>query len=336
MNKEPIFQVKRLSKQYEKGQRYAVQKVSFELYEGEFLTIVGESGSGKTTLLKMLAGRLDMTQGQIMFEGELILGPSYQLMVGLKEVKLVNQDFELFPYHTVEEVLEYEIRLWDEKEKGKQIRRLLRMVGLYKDRKRKAITLSGGMQQRLAIARALVSEPKVILFDEPFSQLDAPRRLELRKLIKEVVLELETSVIFVTHDINDTLPLSDRIIVFKEGKIEQVDTPYEIYHTPKNEYVARLFDEGVYLEAKEAGEWLQKLGDEFVEIEQRNVFLRPEIISPSKKSSIKAKISKKEFYGSYYRYELDLCGKTLTMKCLYFIDEDEINIEIHRDKIIFI
>ena len=217
------------------------RNVSFELGVGEIIGIVGNSGAGKTTLLKLIAGLLDSTSGEIRLENELVRGPAFNLVPGHDEIKLVNQDFDLDLYHTVKENIREKALHLPLVERDELVEELLDLIELTSLANQKAILLSGGEQQRLALARALAGEPKVILLDEPFVHLDGRLRMKISNYLIEMKKIRETSFVLVSHDGAEILSLADRILYFSEGEIKRIASPEEFYFSPNSYEEAELF-----------------------------------------------------------------------------------------------
>ncbi|MBP7173110.1 MAG: ABC transporter ATP-binding protein [Cloacibacterium sp.] len=210
---------------------------------GKIIALVGESGCGKSTLLNLIYGLLSWQQGEIIFDGKKLLGPKGNIIPGEKEIKLVAQHYNLMPNHTVyENVGKYISNIRQDKKK-QIVHQLLEIVGLEDFAHTLPKKLSGGQQQRVAIAKALSTEPKLLLLDEPFSNLDFSRKIELRERLFNYVKENELSLIISTHEILEIMPWADQLIVLNEGRLIQNDSPEITYKEPYNEYVARLFGE---------------------------------------------------------------------------------------------
>ena len=209
--------------------------ISFTVNDGEFLSILGPSGCGKTTLLKILIGIETPTKGKILKKGVDItkLNPSK------REMGMVFQNYALFPNMTVLKNVMYALSVkYKDKEKAKKESiKILKLVNMEEHLEKYPHELSGGQQQRVAIARTLSLNPDIILFDEPMSALDADNRLGLRKELKKIQKDFKTTMIYITHDQEEAFSLSDRVMVMKEGRIEQIDIPNKIYNHPANEYV---------------------------------------------------------------------------------------------------
>lgn len=227
------LKIENLTKLYDG--RTVLNGISFEVKEGEFLSILGPSGCGKTTLLKILIGIEKATSGKIYKSGKDItnIDPSKRGM------GIVFQNYCLFPNMTVLQNVEYalNIQIKDKKKAEKLSLDMLKLVKMEEHKNKYPHELSGGQQQRVAIARTLVLKPDIILFDEPMSALDADNRLTLRKEIKNIQNKFKTTMIYITHDQEEAFSLSDRVMVIKDGNIEQLDTPNTIFNEPANEYV---------------------------------------------------------------------------------------------------
>jgi ABC-type sugar transport system ATPase subunit len=220
------------------GDFTAVENVNLRVEEGEFVTLLGPSGCGKSTLLNMTAGLEDVTSGEIHINGKVVnqLGPFE------RDVAMVFQNYALYPHMTVEENIGFSLQLRKrpKSEIQDKVRNVAEMLELEKFLHRLPRELSGGQQQRVAIGRAVIREPSIFLFDEPFSNLDAALRIKTRGEIKELHQRLGVTSIFVTHDQEEALSLSDRIAVLRLGHLEQYGTPEEVYSKPASKYVARF------------------------------------------------------------------------------------------------
>lgn len=215
--------------------------VNLDIYENEFVTLLGPSGCGKTTLLRILGGFLDADEGKVIFDGEEISQkPPYE-----RELNTVFQKYALFPHLSVYENIAFGLKI---KKLGRdvieqKVMKMLKLIGLEGYEDKNVMLLSGGQQQRVAIARALVNEPKVLLLDEPLAALDLKLRKEMQYELKRIQQEVGITFIFVTHDQEEALTMSDKIVVMKSGEIQQVGTPQEIYNEPANRYVANFIGE---------------------------------------------------------------------------------------------
>jgi putative spermidine/putrescine transport system ATP-binding protein len=230
----PDIRLSGLVKRY--GEVVAVAGIDLEIAKGEFFTLLGPSGSGKTTTLRMIAGFEEPSEGSIELDGEDVRGlPPYD-----RAVNTVFQDYALFPHLTVGDNVEYGLRVArvDGSERSRRRDEALEMVRLPGYADRKPSELSGGQRQRVALARAIVNRPKVLLLDEPLGALDLKLREQMQSELKTIQGEVGITFVYVTHDQDEALTMSDRIAVFNEGRIEQVDGPADLYEHPANEFVA--------------------------------------------------------------------------------------------------
>jgi len=235
----PFFSIRQVSKSYES--QTALHPFSLDLAKGEFLSIVGESGSGKSTLLRIAAGLMTQSSGEVWLGDMQIQNPKQKLVAGYDEIKLIHQDYHLFPNATVEENISRPLMNFDPEYKKLRMKRLLEQLGLEKYKDRLPRQLSGGQQQKVAIAQALAVEPEVLLLDEPFSHLDTIQKHKLILELKEVLRESGATVIFVTHDLDDALRLTDSVLILQKGKVIQKGNSQDLCEHPKTRYVARLF-----------------------------------------------------------------------------------------------
>ncbi|AZI15258.1 spermidine/putrescine ABC transporter ATP-binding protein PotA [Avibacterium paragallinarum] len=243
---KPIIELRSLTKSY--GDKTIINGLNLTINNGEFLTILGPSGCGKTTVLRLIAGLEDPNGGKIILDGQDIT----DVPAERRFVNTVFQSYALFPHMTIFENVAFGLRM--QKVPNAEIRprvmEALRMVRLEEMAERKPTQLSGGQQQRIAIARAVVNKPKVLLLDESLSALDYKLRKEMQNELKALQRQLGITFIFVTHDQEEALTMSDRIIVMNKGNIEQDGTPREIYEEPKNLFVARFIGEINVFDAK--------------------------------------------------------------------------------------
>jgi iron(III) transport system ATP-binding protein len=234
-----FFSIRQISKNYDT--QTALHEFSLELEKGQFYAIVGESGSGKSTLLRIMAGLETQSTGEVWLKDQKIENPAQKLVPGYDEIKLIHQDFQLNSNSTVEENISRPLLQFDKAYSKDRLVRLLFEFGLEGLKDRFPRQLSGGQQQKVAIAAALAVEPDVLLLDEPFSSLDAIQKYKLISEMKELFLEMGTTVVFVTHDLDDALRLTDNLIILQKGKVVQKGGSQELCEHPKTRYVARLF-----------------------------------------------------------------------------------------------
>jgi ABC-type Fe3+/spermidine/putrescine transport system ATPase subunit len=231
---KPMLILKDIRKFY--GLNEVLKGISLEVKKGELVTFVGPSGCGKTTLLRLIGGFTDISSGDIILDGKRI----NDLPPNLRDTRICFQNYALFPHMTVAENVGYGLKInrWPKERIRARVNDLLEMVELQAFGDRMIDKLSGGQQQRVAFARALSLEPKVLLLDEPLSNLDANLRLVMREEIRKLQERLQITTVFVTHDQFEAMAISDRLVVMKNGLIEQVGSPIEIYERPANEFIA--------------------------------------------------------------------------------------------------
>ncbi|MBQ2888067.1 MAG: ABC transporter ATP-binding protein [Firmicutes bacterium] len=240
-----LIQFKNIVKSFEDG-KIVLKGINLDIHENEFVTLLGPSGCGKTTLLRILGGFLSQDQGQLLFDGEEISNkPPY-----MREINTVFQKYALFPHMNVYDNIAFGLKLKKEPKDiiEQKVKRMLKLVNLEDYANRSVTALSGGQQQRIAIARALVNEPSVLLLDEPLGALDLKLRKEMQHELKKIQQEVGITFIYVTHDQEEALTMSDKIVVMKEGEIQQIGTPTDIYNEPVNAYVANFIGESNIIE----------------------------------------------------------------------------------------
>ncbi|MFQ5693134.1 MAG: ABC transporter ATP-binding protein [Nitrospinota bacterium] len=236
----PILRMEEVSMRYGLRQPWAVADFSLALKEGAITTLLGPSGCGKTSVLRLIAGFERPGRGRIFIDGRLVAGDGAWSPPERRGVGMVFQDLALFPHLTVEKNVGFGLHRWSAESRDDRVREVLRMVNLDDLRGRFPHELSGGQQQRVALARALAPSPILILFDEPFSSLDADMRHQVRQEVKEILRRSRMTAVFVTHDQEEAFDLSDAIAVMNHGRIEQLDSPENIYHNPQAPFVARF------------------------------------------------------------------------------------------------
>lgn len=224
-------------------QKVIFEHISVDLKKGKVLGIVGASGAGKSSLLKVMAGLLDADSGTVHLERERIYGPAFKLIPGHPEIQLINQDFDLDLYHTVAENLHVKAQHLNKEERTIYVHELLDLLELNALKNQKAHTLSGGEQQRLAIGRALCSEPKVLLLDEPFVHLDSILKRRMINYLTELKKVRKTAFVLVSHDGQEMLSIADEIAYFNNSHFERISSPLDFYWHPRNKEEALFFGE---------------------------------------------------------------------------------------------
>ncbi len=240
------------------GETEVLKSIDLDVSEGEFLTLLGPSGSGKTTLLRIIAGFEEATSGVLRI-GDVDLT---RLTPSERQLGMVFQNYALFPHLTVAENVAYglNVRKVREPQRSKRVAEMLEIVGLGKLGDRKPAQLSGGQQQRVALARALAYEPEILLMDEPLGALDRSLRLQMESEIKRVHRQIGTTVIYVTHDQEEALVLSDRVAIMEQGRFAGIDTPMALFQTPPNSFVAKFFSDSNLFDATVEGGQLSVAG----------------------------------------------------------------------------
>ena len=303
-----IIELKNISKNFEDQQ--VLKGIDLNIYENEFLTLLGPSGCGKTTLLRIIGGFEEPSNGQLIFDGKDISKvPPYK-----REVNTVSQKYALFPFLNVADNIAFGLNLkkMDKDVIEKKVSRMLELVGLKGFEKRDVTLLSGGQQQRVAIARALVNEPKVLLLDEPLGALDAKLRKDMQTELKKIQKEVGITFIFVTHDQEEALSMSDTIVVLNDGVIQQIGTPMDIYNEPQNRFVAEFIGESNIIEGNMIKDCLvnfdgidwECVDKGFKDNEDIEVVLRPEdmdVVEPEA-GKVSGTIISKVFMGVHYEY----------------------------------
>ena len=292
------------------GDFTALNGVSLDIREGEFFTLLGPSGCGKTTLLRMIAGFNSIEGGDFYF-GEKRIN---DVAAHKRDIGMVFQNYAIFPHLTVKENVAYGLkaRKVAKKEMDERVAEALELVQISHLADRKPNELSGGQQQRVALARAFVIEPSVLLMDEPLSNLDAKLRVQMRTVIKKLQRRLGITTIYVTHDQEEALAISDRIAVMKDGDIMQIGTPNEIYAKPQNPFVAGFIGVSNFMECDVNGEDVTIEGEMTVKLPVRKEFTgkgklsaRPEQLFFSE-SGMPGKVLFSTFLGDFIEYEVQL------------------------------
>jgi len=339
MEKKKLIEFRNIVKSFD-GQ-VVLKGVNLDIYEKEFVTLLGPSGCGKTTLLRILGGFLEQDEGNVIFDGEDISSkPPYE-----RELNTVFQKYALFPHLSVYENIAFglKIRKVSKDIIEQKVMKMLKLIGLEGYENRNVTSLSGGQQQRVAIARALVNEPKVLLLDEPLAALDLKLRKEMQYELKRIQQEVGITFIFVTHDQEEALTMSDEIVVMKNGEIQQVGTPEEIYNEPANKYVANFIGESNILPAVMLDDYKVRFDDitfdcvdyGFKKNEPVDVVIRPEDIDivPLEKGKMTGEVLSVLFKGVHYEIIVETVPGTSVTVNMRVIRNQDVTSEDGKEKI---
>ena len=307
-----IIELRHISKVYSDNGFKAVDDFNLEVKRGEFVTFLGPSGCGKTTTLRMIAGFEMPTSGEILLNGEDIS----QLPANKRPINTVFQRYALFPHMNIYDNIAFGLKLkkLPKEEIRKKVKRVLDMVDLEGFENRKISTLSGGQQQRIAIARALVNEPEILMLDEPLGALDLKMRQEMQIELKHMHDELGITFIYVTHDQEEALTMSDKIVVLSEGRIQQIGTPEDIYNEPQNAFVADFIGESNIFKGIMTGHMKVRFcGGEFIGMDDVaegtlvDVVVRPEdvIITKPEDGIVEGEVVSVIFKGMHYEVTVE-------------------------------
>ncbi len=314
MEKQNIIELKDIFVSF--GEEKVLDGLNLAIKDKEFITLLGPSGCGKTTTLRIIAGFLDADSGEVVFEDKTINGvPSYK-----RQVNTIFQRYALFPHLNVYENVAFGLRVkkLKEDEIKEIVTEMLHLVNLDGFEKRSISTLSGGQQQRVAIARAIANKPKVLLLDEPLAALDLKLRKDMQKELRRIQRQLGITFVFVTHDQEEALTMSDRVVVMNKGKIQQIGTPQDIYNEPENAFVADFIGESNILDgimredfvAEFSGHIFDCLDKGFDKNENVDVVVRPEDVDivPADKGMLKGVVTSVDFLGVHYEIIVDIGG----------------------------
>ncbi|MCX8144946.1 MAG: ABC transporter ATP-binding protein [Azovibrio sp.] len=313
------------------GSHTVVQDVSFQVEAGQIACLLGPSGCGKTTLLRCIAGFEEVAGGEIRLHGECVSRPGYRLPPEQRQIGMVFQDYALFPHLTVARNVAFGIARQAPADVHARVEHLLTLVGLSGQGHKFPHELSGGQQQRVALARALAPRPQLILLDEPFSNLDVDLRERLSLEVRDILKEEGSTAILVTHDQHEAFAMADEIGIVADGRIQQWDTPYNLYHQPANRFVADFIGQGVLIPGRVIGEHQVciELGvlDSVAPVECSqgcgtcngkrpehscavDVLLRPDDVVHDDSSPTRARVVNKAFRGADILYTLELNSGT--------------------------
>ena len=338
---QKIIELKHITKSFDGGEP-VLKDVSLDVYDNEFLTLLGPSGCGKTTILRIIGGFEQPDEGDVLFLGERINDiPAHK-----RNVNTVFQRYALFPHLNVFENIAFPLR---EKHVPKdeieqKVHELLEMVALKGFEHRSVTRLSGGQQQRVAIARALISRPRVLLLDEPLGALDLKLRKDMQQELKNIQKQTGITFIFVTHDQEEALSMSDTVVVMSEGKIHQIGTPIDIYNEPVNAFVADFIGESNILDGTMvrdrvvnfSGHTFDCVDEGFGENTPVDVVVRPEDVDivPVEKGMLRGVVTSVTFMGVHYEIIVDIGGFKWMIQTTDFVAEGEtIGLYIEPDAI---
>ncbi len=313
--KNTILELKNISKSFD-GEK-VLSNIDLEIGDNEFVTLLGPSGCGKTTTLRIIAGFETPDEGEVLFEGKRINEiPPYK-----RPVNTVFQRYALFPHLNVYENIAFGLRLdrsIKEEEISRRVKEMLRLVNMEGFEKRHVTTLSGGQQQRVAIARALIMNPRVLLLDEPLGALDLKLRKDMQNELKNIQKETGITFVYVTHDQEEALSMSDTVVVMESGKILQAGAPIDIYNEPANAYVADFIGEPNIVDGYMVGDYqvylagrkFECLDKGFEKGEPVDVVIRPEDIDivPAEAGMLQGMVTQVTFLGVFYEIIVDIAG----------------------------
>jgi iron(III) transport system ATP-binding protein len=310
-----ILRLKNIGKRFSGSASWAVKEFSLTVEKSEIVAFLGESGCGKTTLLRMIAGFETPTEGSIYLKGQKVAGNGVFMEPQKRKVGIVFQDYALFPHKTVWENITYGLSQYSKNEASLRAGEIISVTGLEGLEKRFPHQLSGGQKQRVALARAMAPEPEIILFDEPFSNLDSIRKNQMRDDIRDIIKKNKATAIFVTHDTKDVLAIADKVSVLRNGSNLQTDSPEKVYFFPVNRYVADFFGKTNIVKAKVTSNGLitpignfTSTSKELKLNEEVFLTLRPEQlqISTKKPGCICGEIVNERFLGEYKEITLNI------------------------------
>ena len=299
------------------GTRKAVDGLSLRLAQGEIGCLLGPSGCGKTTALRCIAGFEPLTSGSIRAHGRVLASDGFSSPPESRRIGMVFQDYALFPHLDAADNVGFGLHRMAGAARSRRVEHMLEAVGLAEYRGHYPHQLSGGQQQRIALARALAPEPELILLDEPFSSLDVELRERLSIEVRGILKNLNATALLVTHDQQEAFAVADVVGVMKEGRLEQWDVPYELYHRPRTRFVADFVGQGVFLagEVIERGSVLTEVGvmringsAEWRAGDRVDLLLRPDDVIHDDASDLRAEVCTRSFRGAEFLYSLKMPG----------------------------
>jgi iron(III) transport system ATP-binding protein len=301
--------------QHRYGEQIIVDNLSLQLAEGEIGCLLGSSGCGKTTVLRCIAGFEHARSGRIEVAGEALSAPGLYVPPEQRRIGMVFQDYALFPHLDIATNIAFGLRGFSAEQSTARVDELLELIGLIGRGNRYPHEISGGQQQRVALARALAPRPRLLLLDEPFSNLDVELRERLSQEVRDILKLSGTTAILVTHDQHEAFAIADKVGVMRAGRIEQWDTPYRLYHQPGTRYVADFIGQGAFLPGQavdaftvqiELGALQSRSSINFQDTAPLQVLLRPDDVVHDDASPMKAEVVNRIFRGAEFLYTLKL------------------------------
>jgi len=346
MNNNAFLQVHNVSAAYG-NKATVVEGVSFDLLEGELGCLLGPSGCGKTTILRAISGFQDLQSGTISLAGNTISKPGKVITPEKRDVGMVFQDHALFPHLTIAQNVGFGLSDLPRPVREEQIIRLLELVSMQDYQGQYPHELSGGQSQRIALARAIAPRPKLLLMDEPFSNLDTELRESLGYEIRELLKDLGVTAIMVTHDQHDAFALGDKVGVMSQGKLIQWDNSFNLYHAPNSRFVANFIGEGVFVKGEMVGDNtivtnFGKLRGERINIDNAErdveVLIRPDDVKYDPEGPIQGHVIRKAFKGAQTLYTISTTDGDTLMSLLPSHDNYEVGgaiaVSIHADHLV--
>ncbi len=341
-----FLHVHEISAAYNHG-RIVVDNVSFGLEEGELGCLLGPSGCGKTTILRAISGFHNLGSGSISLDGTIISQPDKLVSPERRNVGMVFQDHALFPHLSIAENIGFGLSKLTSPERDQRVHSLLELIGMQDYVNQYPHELSGGQSQRVALARAIAPQPKLLLMDEPFSNLDSDLRESLGHEVRTLLKELGITAIMVTHDQHDAFALGDQIGVMSQGKLVQWDNSFNLYHAPNSRFVANFIGDGVFLQGQIVGNntVLTNAGEikgETINVDSTNqyvdVLIRPDDVTYDAKSPIRGQVTRKAFKGAQTLYTINIASGDTLMSLLPSHDDyevgDTIGVSIQADHLV--
>lgn len=307
-----IIELEGIRKSFQRGRVVAVNGVTLSVRQGEIMALLGPSGGGKTTLLRLIAGFEEPDAGTVSIAGKVVAQAAFSLPPEARGVGMVFQDYALFPHLNVKKNVAFGLSSLSSGERAKRVTEVLELVDLASLKERYPHQLSGGQQQRVALARALAPKPPVVLLDEPFSNLDADTRAQMRQEVRGILLETGTSALLVTHDQEEAFDFADRVGVLNFGKLEQLDRPEVIYHQPASRFVADFVGQADFIPGLvQPGSVVTEIGifpysGELPNGTRAEVMVRPDDVDIFPLSDGKGEIMARQFRGSENLYAVRL------------------------------